>query len=344
MLDTNEASAIKNDYLETLQTIINRIIQKKDKSEKLEVNNNISIVVGQKTVFEGESAQKSKINNLKSGDVEKIEKALNNTENFKGSITIKVDDKEVFNIDKGQLLKDELKLSNAPVTKTTVKERTYTVKELQKQVEVLKNKLDEQEKTIAKLNSEPQSKETLDSLTKKIEKMAESLTKQQKLIEATQKSLNEINLVKPQNTRLQNWVGSIESKVKEVGNSLFESAKNKMKEVGNKIDNSIYQAKSKMIEVAITTLLDKLGNRNRHDGSLSFTSNKYEFHQDGNKVSLRTKEGINLFKDGEISREITPALQEEIKQLPEQVFKLMDQLDQEEKQALMEEPKRSLAR
>lgn len=343
MIDKGDANSIKSDYLESLQLIINRIIQKKDQSKE-KINNNITIVVGQKTVFQGENIQNPTINTIKAEDVKKIEKAIDNPESLKGSIIIKVDDKQIFNVDKGQLVKDELKLSNVPVVKATVKERTYTVKELQKQVEVLKSRLDEQEKTITQLSNQPQNKETLERLTKEIETMAESLTKQQKLIDATQKSLNEMNLVKPQNTRLQNWVGSIENKVKEVSNSLFESAKNKMREVGKKIDDSIYRAKSKMIEVAITTLLDKLGTRNRHDGSLSFTSNKYQFHQDGNKVTLSTKEGVNVFKNGEISKEISPALQEEIKQLPEKVFELMDKLDQEEREILMEEPRRSLAR
>jgi len=343
MLDKSEANSIKNDYLETLQTIINRIIQKKEQPEKGAINNNISIVVGQKTVFEGENVQKPKINDLKSGDVKKIETALNNPESFKGSITIKVDDKEVFNIDKGKLVKDELGLSNAPVTKPAVKERTYTVKELQKQVEVLKNKLSEQEKTIAKLNSEPQSKETLEKLTQEMEKMAESLNKQQKLIEETQKSLNQMSLAKPQNSRLQNWIGSIENKVKEVSNSFLDSAKNQLKQVGERINNSLNGAKNKMIEVSVITVLNKLGNR-QPDGSLSFTSNKYQFHQEGDKITLRTKEGEKLMENGKIAPSVTPAQEMEVKQLPEKVFKLIDEMEKEEKEKLMTDISKALTR
>ncbi|MCC5640009.1 hypothetical protein LC593_30110 [Nostoc sp. CHAB 5844] len=328
MIENAEANQIKNDYLDTLKSLIDRI-QIKAKDEHIEVDNGISIYIGTSKVYEGVKGEKPTKNSLTPEVVENIQKAIADPQNTKSSITIKIGKQEVFKVRNGKLINDKLKLSSAPVQKAAPKERTYSIGELQKQVEVLKNKINEQEKTIAQLSEQPQTKETLEKLTKEVEQMAESLAKQQKLIEATQKSLSEISPIKTQNSKLQNWVGSVENKVKQISNSILEAAQNKLTEVRTQIDDSVRQIKGKMIESAVKVLLDKLGERNP-DGSLSFRSNNFDFKQDGDNVTVKAKDGTNVLKNGVVAKELPVAVEQEIKVLPEKVFEFIDQLDQQE--------------
>lgn len=327
MIEPGDANQFKQDYLETLKSLI-ELIKSKAKERNLNVGNEISIYSGASKVYQGNQGKKPKKDNLTSEVVENIQKAIKEPQNLKGSITIKIGKQEVFRVRNGEVLNDQLGLTGTVIQKPAPKERTYTVAELQKQVEVLKNKVGEQEKKISQLSEQP-TKEALEQLTKEMEEMAKSLAKQQKLIEFTQKSLNQIIPITTQNTKLQNWVGSVENTVKQVGNSLVEAAQNNLTKIRSKIDDSVQQFKGKMIESAVKILLNKLGERNT-DGSLSFRSNKFEFQQNGNRITVKTKEGTNVLQDGVVAKELPPVIQQEIQELPEKVFELIDKLDQQE--------------
>ncbi|MBD2440555.1 hypothetical protein [Nostoc sp. FACHB-110] len=331
MIEAGDANTVKNDYLETLETLINRIKIKANEKE-IDAGNQISIYAGTKKVYQGVKGEKPTLDKLNPEVVDQIQKAVNEPHNLKGSITIKIGKQEVFKVSNGQVVNDKLGLSGAVVQKPASKERTYTLAELQKQVDVLKNKVSQQEKTITELSGQ-QNKQTLDKLTQEIASLADSVAKQQKLIEAAQKSLNGMSLVKPQNTMLQNWIGSIETKVKETGNSLLDGAKNKLQEVGLKINAHVRSVKGKMIESAVSVLLNKLGERQK-DGSLSFKSNKFEFHQEGNNITVKTKDGRSVLQNGEIAPQLPPAVREDADQLPEKVFQYIDKVEQHKQETL----------
>lgn len=327
MIEAGDANTVKNDYLETLDALIN-LIQIKAKEKEIDAGNQISIYAGSKKVYEAVKGKTATQDKLTPDVVDKIQKAINEPHNTRSSITIKIGKQEVFRVSNGEVINDKLGLTGSVVQKPASKERTYTLAQLQKQVDVLKNQVSQQEKTIAQLSGQ-QNQQTLNKLTQEIGKLAESLAKQQKLIEATQKSLNQMSLVKPQNTRLQNWIGSIENQVKQTGNLLLETAKNKLQEVGLKIDDCVCSVKGKMIESAVKVLLNKLGERNS-DGSLSFRSNKFEFKQDGNTITVVAKDGTNVLSGGAVAKELPPAVEEEIQQFPEKVFKFIDKLEEQE--------------
>ncbi|MCG6133992.1 MAG: hypothetical protein MET45_04940 [Nostoc sp. LLA-1] len=267
MIEPSDAKEIKNDYLDTLETLLKTIFQKA-KEKEFNPDREILIKVGNERIYKGLADENLKnINPFISQDlVNKLEKAFNHPEELNNVVSIKIGKEEVFRVDKGETKIDKLGLSNviSQTQKNVKPERIYSVEALQKQVDVLHKQMQEQQKLVDELKTQPQSEESIKKLFAQVEEMSNSLEKQQKAIEKTQQSLaafSERSLPVIQNTKLQNWVGSIENKVKQTSKSLLERVKDALTpevvKLRNSVDKQISEIKSQ-IDQQVSTLRNEL--------------------------------------------------------------------------------------
>jgi myosin heavy subunit len=252
MIDPSDGKEIKKDYLDTLEALLKKIFQKA-KEKEYKPDKQILIKVGQENVYKGVPDENIKyINPLISQDlVDKLEKAFNNPEKLKNVVSIRIGRAEVFRIQDGETKVDKLGLSQAvkQTQKNATREPVYSLEALQKQVDVLHKKMQEQQKLVDELKTKPQSSESITKLFAQVEEMSNSLEKQQKAIEKTQQSLaafNQHSLPRFQNTKLQDWVGGIENKVKQTSKNLFERVKDALTPEIVKLRNSVDKQMSEM--------------------------------------------------------------------------------------------------
>src|SRR5690242_346157 len=97
MIDNGDANSVKNDYLETLKSIIERILEKTDKIKQQD-KTQISIFSGSSKVYESVGSEKPTKNSLTPEVVENIQKAIKNPKEVTGTISIKIDKSEVFKV------------------------------------------------------------------------------------------------------------------------------------------------------------------------------------------------------------------------------------------------------
>ncbi len=260
MIDDGEAQQIKRDYLEILESLL-KIIQAKAKEKGLEASKDIHIYSSSSKVYEGTLGQSPSKNLLTPTIVENLRKALSDPKNSQGAISIKIGNEKVFHIKNGEVLTDKLGLAPpSQKNKVVTKERIYSVEALGKQVQVLQKKLSEQQKLVDSIKSEQLSPESLSQLAAQVAEMSKSLEKQQQLIENTQKALSQVNewfLPQVQNTKLQNWVGSVERQVKKTAKNAFERVKDALTPEVTKLRKEIGQMKAH-IEQQVTNRLDEV--------------------------------------------------------------------------------------
>lgn len=270
MIDPSDAKDIKQDYLAVLEALFNKI-KLKAKQQGLAPNDkdSMSIFFGSRKVYEQSTGEKPSINKINSKQVEALNKAISEPETLKGSISIKINQQKVFHAKDGKVIVDKLDLTNLQnqSQKNTSDERTYSVEALQKQVEVLQNRVEQQQKLVESLKQQPQTQETFIKLATQVEDLFKSLEKQQKLIEKTQLGLQQINErqnATPVNSKLQNWVGAIETKVKQVSKSAFEQVKSvvnpEIVKLRSQISKQAEELK-KQIEQQITNIRDDLSKK-----------------------------------------------------------------------------------
>ena len=127
-------------------------------------------------------------------------------------------------------------------------------------MQVLQKKLSEQQKLVDSIKSEQLSPESLSQLATQVAEMSKSLEKQQQLIENTQKALSQVNerfLPQVQNTVLQNWVGTVENKVKQTAKNVFERIKDVLTPEVTKLRKEMTSLKSQINE-QITSFKDEV--------------------------------------------------------------------------------------
>lgn len=257
MIESSDVQEVKNDYLEILEALIQKIhLTAKEKG--LNPSKSISILVGTEKIYKGIIGDNSlkEINPFVSADlVEKLNTAISNPQNTKSTVLIKIGRKEVFRVKNGKIETDKLGLSKSisqSQNQATVSEkRIYSVEALQKQVEALQNKVIEQQKLVdsLKFQSQLQTQESIVKLTQQVAQLFKSLEKQQKLIEKTQLVLfqgSERCLPSVQNTKLQNWVGAVESKVKRTAKNILEWVKDALTPEIVQMKNQIEELKSQV--------------------------------------------------------------------------------------------------
>ncbi|WP_341531426.1 hypothetical protein WKK05_37595 (plasmid) [Nostoc sp. UHCC 0302] len=267
MMDSSDGKEIKKDYLETLEVLLKKIFQKA-KEKEYKPDKQILIKVGQENVYKGVPSETIKdINPLISKDlVDKLEKAFTTPEKLNNVVSIRIGKEEVFRVQDGENKVDKLGLSQAQkqTQKKALAEPVYSVEALQKQVDVLQKKMQEQQTLVDQLKTQPQSSESITKLFSQVEEMSKSLEKQQKAIEKTQQSLASLSkhsLPRIQNTRLQNFVGGIENKVKQTSKNLFDKFKDTLTPEIVKLRNSVAQQMSEIkyqISQQVSTLKNEM--------------------------------------------------------------------------------------
>ncbi|QLE59715.1 hypothetical protein [Nostoc sp. TCL26-01] len=331
MIEASDAEKIENDYLETLENLI-KIIYESAKNRGVKSSNKISITVDNEKIYRGRIDDNNfhRINPfIEKNLVDKLNKAIFEPQKLKGKVSIKIGEEEVFHVEDGVVVKDGLGLSiklsqsqsqtqeNESQRNLQVAERTYNVEELQKQVDVLQNQVQEQQKLFESWKSSQVTEESITQLTQQIGELFKSLEKQQNLNENTQQTLAKINRFLPpiQNTKLQNFVGGIEKGVKQIAQGLLKRVEDAIMPKLNNVKNQIYNwkyktykwsenAKGKAIEKSVRALLRIFGKSNS-DGSVSFKSSSFDFEQQGDNIIVRAKNGEPVLHNGALSPNVS---------------------------------------
>ncbi|MHC5754964.1 MAG: hypothetical protein ACYTXF_30855 [Nostoc sp.] len=260
MIDDGEAKEIKRDYLEILESLL-KLIHAKAKEKGLDPSKDVHIYSSSNKVYQGTLGESPSKNLLTPTIVENLKKALSDPKNSQGAISIKIGNEKVFHIKNGEVLTDKLGLAPASQkNKVVSNERIYSVEALQKQVAVLQSKLESQQKLVDSIKQKEQTPELLSQLVAQVEEMSNAVLKQQQLIENTQKALSQVNersLPPIQNTQLQNWVGTVENKVKQTAKNVFERIKDALTPEVTKLRNEIASLKSQINE-QITSFKDEV--------------------------------------------------------------------------------------
>jgi uncharacterized protein YjbJ (UPF0337 family) len=260
MIDDGEAKEIKRDYLDILESLL-KLIHARAKEKGLDPSKDVHIYSSSSKVYQGTLGESPSKNLLTPTIVENLKKALSDPKNSQGAISIKIGNEKVFHIKNGEVLTDKLGLAPASQkNKVVSNERIYSVEALGKQVQVLQKKLSEQQKLVDSIKSEQLSPESLSQLAAQVAEMSKSLEKQQQLIENTQKALSQVNerfLPQVQNTKLQNWVGSVERQVKKTARNAFERVLDALTPEVTKLRKEIAQMKAH-IEQQVTNRLDEV--------------------------------------------------------------------------------------
>ncbi|MHC5746495.1 MAG: hypothetical protein ACYTXT_32295 [Nostoc sp.] len=260
MIDDGEAKEIKRDYLDILESLL-KIIHAKAKEKGLDPSKDVHIYSSSSKVYQGTLGESPSKNLLTPTIVENLRKALSDPKNSQGAISIKIGNEKVFHIKNGEVLTDKLGLAPpSQPNKVVSNERIYSVEALQKQVAVLQSKLESQQQLVDSLKKNEQTPESLSKLVAQVEEMSNAVLKQQQLIENTQKALSQVNersLPQIQNTVLQNWVGTVENKVKQTAKNVFEWVKDALTPEVTKLRNEIALLKSQINE-QITSFKDEV--------------------------------------------------------------------------------------
>ncbi|MHC5917917.1 MAG: hypothetical protein ACYTXE_44675 [Nostoc sp.] len=260
MIDDGEAKEIKRDYLDILESLL-KLIHAKAKEKGLDPSKDVHIYSSSSKVYQGTLGESPSKNLLTPTIVENLKKALSDPKNSHGAISIKIGNEKVFHIKNGEVLTDKLGLAPpSQLNKVVNKERIYSVEALQKQVAVLQSKLESQQQLIDSLKKNEQTPESLSKLVAQVEEMSNAVLKQQQLIENTQKELSQVNeryLPQVQNTVLQNWVGTVENKVKQTAKNVFERIKDVLTPEVTKLRNEIAQQKAQIAQI-VTSLKDEI--------------------------------------------------------------------------------------
>ncbi|MCC5633928.1 hypothetical protein LC613_41685 [Nostoc sphaeroides CHAB 2801] len=260
MIEGGEANEIKRDYLDILESLL-KLIHAKAKEKGLDPTKDVHIYSSSSKVYQGTLGESPSKNLLTPTIVENLKKALSDPKSSQGAISIKIGHEKVFHIKNGEVLTDKLGLAPRTQKNEVVSnERIYSVEALQKQVAVLQSKLESQQKLVDSLKKNEQTPESLSKLVAQVEEMSNALLKQQQLIENTQKALSQVNerfLPQVKNTVLQNWIGTVENKVKQTAKNVFERIKDALTPEVTKLRNEIAQQKAQIDQI-VTSLKDEI--------------------------------------------------------------------------------------
>lgn len=250
MIEDGKSKEIQKDYLDILDSIIKRI-QSKIKESNRE-GKDVHIFTGPTKVYQATPGQEPIKNSITPETVDAINKALSDPKNSRGSIVIKVGSEKVFQVKNQKLEVDKLGLSESitqaqkpvvPIGREEgeeVKYQVYNIPALVDRVKELQQKVQSQES---------QTPEAIAKLSAQVDELAKSLEKQQELIEKTQQALSKLEQQRPapsQNSKLQNWIGKIESKVKDTVKDWAEKVKEAITPETTKLKNQIEDLKTQL--------------------------------------------------------------------------------------------------
>ncbi|MEJ6488017.1 hypothetical protein N0Y54_43550 [Nostoc punctiforme UO1] len=256
----SEGKQVQHDYLEILNDILHKLLEK-GKFQELDTTKDLSIYVGNQPKYKGHPDGEVSVNSMTPELVDKIKTAINDPQNLKGSVRIMIGKDKVYHVKDGEVLSDKLGLSsqisqNQSQSQQPAKpvQQSSSIEDLQKQVEALQQKVQNQQSLIDSFATQKQSSvEVTQKLSTDLISLKQAFDAQQKTIEQLQKGLEAINnqnnpAVK--NATLHDWINSIETKAKNTAKNLYEQVKTaltpKVDKVKTQLEAQIVTLKEQM--------------------------------------------------------------------------------------------------
>jgi chromosome segregation ATPase len=231
----SEVKQVQHDYLEILNDILHKLLEK-GKFQELDTTKDLSIYVGNQSKYKGHPDGEVSVNSMTPELVDKINTAINDPQNLKGSIRIMIGKDKVYHVKDGEVLTDKLGLNNQINRNQSQSQQasksiqqSSPIEDLQKQVEALQQKVQQQQGLIDNFSAQHQSSnEVTQKLSADLISLKQAFDAQQKTIEQLQKGLEAINNQNHpalNNSTLHNWINSIETKAKNTARNLYEQVK-----------------------------------------------------------------------------------------------------------------------
>jgi len=288
----SEAKQVQHDYLEILNDILHKLLEK-GKFQELDTTKDLSIYVGNQPKYKGHPDGEVSVNSMTPELVDKIKTAINDPQNLKGSVRIMIGKDKVYHVKDGEVLSDKLGLSsqisqNQSQSQQPAKpvQQSSTIEDLQKQVEALQQKVQNQQILIDNFATQKQSSvEVTQKLSTDLISLKQAFDAQQKTIEQLQKGLEAINnknnpAVK--NATLHDWINSIETKAKNTAKNLYEQVKTALTPKVDKV--------KAQLETQITTLKEQMNQQ--------MESLKTEMRSQVAAVKNEFESQVGVVKDG----------------------------------------------
>jgi chromosome segregation ATPase len=253
----SEGKQVQHDYLEILDDILHKLLEK-GKFQELDTTKDLSIYVGSQTKYKGHPDGEVSVNLMTPELVDKINTAINDPQNLQGSIRIMIGKDKVYHVKDGEVLSDKLGLTSKinQNQAQTVKpaQQSSAIEDLQKQVEALQQKVQDQQSLIDSFTAQKQSSvEVTQKLSTDLISLKQAFDTQQNTIEQLQKKLESIsnqNNPNVKNANLHNWINSIETKAKNTAKNLYEQVKTaltpKVDKVRTQLETQIVTLKEQM--------------------------------------------------------------------------------------------------
>lgn len=288
----SEGKQVQHDYLEILNDILHKLLEK-GKFQELDTTKDLSIYVGNQPKYKGHPDGEVSVNSMTPELVDKIKTAINDPQNLKGSVRIMIGKDKVYHVKDGEVLSDKLGLSsqirqNQSQSQQPAKpvQQSSTIEDLQKQIEALQQKLQEQQSLIDNFANQKQSSvEVTKQLSTDLISLKQAFDAQEKTIEQLQKGLEAINnqnnpAVK--NATLHDWINSIETKAKNTAKNLYEQVKTALTPKVDKV--------KAQLETQITTLKEQMNQQ--------MESLKTEMRSQVAAVKNEFESNVGVVKDG----------------------------------------------
>lgn len=288
----SEGKQVQHDYLEILNDILHKLLEK-GKFQELDTTKDLSIYVGNQPKYKGHPDGEVSVNLMTPELVDKIKTAINDPQNLKGSVRIMIGKDKVYHVKDGEVLSDKLGLSsqisqNQSHSQQPAKpvQQSSTIEDLQKQVEALQQKVQNQQTLIDSFATQKQSSvEVTQKLSTDLISLKQAFDAQQKTIEQLQKGLEAINnqnnpAVK--NATLHDWINSIETKAKNTAKNLYEQVKTALTPKVDKV--------KAQLETQITTLKEQMNQQ--------MESLKTEMRSQVAAVKNEFESQVGVVKDG----------------------------------------------
>ncbi len=307
----SEAQQIQHDYLEILNDILEKILEKGE-FQGVAPSKDVSIFVGRELQYKANSHGEVIVNLMNSDLVEQLNTAINEPQKLKGSVRIMIGQDKVFHAKDGKILTDKLglasktsqKLSTSASVAQSSKQSVVSIKELQKQVDALQQKVEEQQKVINNFSSQSQkSPLEIQKLSAELNNLKSAFEAQHQTIEQLQKGLEAINsqttpFVK--NQSLKEWITNLETNVKKSASSLYEQVKSTLTP---KVDEIKTQ-----IQSALTPKIDKI--KAQIDSQIESLKTEMQSQMETMRNDLKTQADVVKSGFGEVKELVQNEIQQ----------------------------------
>jgi len=310
MINPSDSKEIQENYLQILNDVISKIVDTAKAAGKLNLASTeqpaIQVFVGAKKVYEQVLGQRSTGNVITPEQVGQVKKALEEPQNVKGSVRIKIGSETVYHVKNGEVITDNLGLAKA---QTAIQEAktTQTVeapKTLEAQIAALQAIVEKQGQRI-------------EVLEQKLEQLTSSLASVQVSNPTLSRWMNAINNSLSSSARelkekvvdfARNLQDKAASQVQNLQSKVVEQAQNLQGQAINTIDNAVKSVQrgvadfnGNLVKAAVEKMLDRIG-QVQPDGSRIFEGTKYAFYQQNGAISVVAKDGRGtILKDSEFT-------------------------------------------